>query len=292
MQRAANEMCLARLKDRGLVELMPVIVTPASGQWERREVNILTRRGNDQARRWHEDDLAEEAGGRKEGAADTDGGEDEPPPIWQPRSAGVVRAYRWSTINELYWIIDAATAIVADAGAEDVALLEWLDKFDTAARAQGKGGGKRPDQRKETPFSFVEPDGYLLFDADGVPIPLFLESDRDTEAVDSPSPNSWKTKMLRYGAMFRWWDKEYPYSVKPLVLTVTTTATRREKLRAMTKELRGKDAYWFATEDQLAAPKDLALPFPDALGPIWLAPHHDHPHALRDHLTHHRERAA
>lgn len=266
MQRAANEMCLARLKDRGLVELMPAIVTPASGVWERREVNILTRQGSDRVRAWH----------KAEGAP------------WAQRSAGTVRDYRWATINELYWIIDAATAIVAGAEREDIALVEWLDKFDAA----GKGRGKPGDKRKETPFPFVEPDGYLLLRRDGVGIPLFLESDRDTEPVESRSPNAWVRKIERYGELLRWWHRTYPHNVQPLVLTVTTTALRLKNLRTATETLGGRDAYWFTTEDALATPKDLALPFPDALGPIWAVPHNDTPHSLRDHLTRPRRRAA
>ena len=281
MQKAANEMCLERLKTLGYAELMPVYVTPADGPVERREVNLLSRRGSDMVRGWH----------KAEGRA------------WSQRSAGTVRDYRWSTINELYWIIDAATAIVADAALWDVGLVEWLDKFDTA----GKGRGKPGEKRKEVPFPFVEPDGYLKLRYGGVDLPLFIESDRDTESSDSPAANSWRTKMGRYAQLMAWWDETYPLSVKPLVLTVTTTPERVDSLLPVTRKAGNLGSYWFTTEDRIAAPKlrDLkglaseerravieAEAFPDALGAIWRVPHEPGYRSLLDHLTRPRRRAA
>lgn len=237
--KAANDMCLKRLKDNGLVEPIPLITTPREGGFKRLEVNVLTATGMAELHRIYDANNWE----------------------WKERSGAKVRGYAWQTLSELKHIADIGVALQGAALTRGLDFSDWHDTLDLQSLSKRKEVAFAGDDEDDA----VEPDGYCtVFDGERH-FGLFVESDRGTESATGGADSTWADKMRRYKLYLRdrHHDDEYfPHDALPLVLTVTTTLTRLALLKRTTEAKKGKTTYWFATEDDLAYPRD-------AFAPIW-----------------------
>jgi len=268
--KAANEVCLAPLKEAGLVQVIGYPkyhfnATIDEHPFGQHELNLLTALG---ARRLEQHYAAH--GLRYERRYTTRLRHD------------LLRA----TPHDLE-IVNAGALLSGHAGMEGWELVRWqTDRQLRGARASGA-----------TLLGNLEPDAYLVLRKENVDVPFFLEIDRETEPPDGDAPNSWKTKISKYGVYLRdhyAYDAYFPYLPhRPRVLTITTNEARLRRLQAATAAAGGENSYYFALREHLDAvierrptKKDTvrAVPFArDLLGALWLTPK-DVPRSLRDDL--------
>lgn len=244
-------MCLRRLKDLGLVEVVTTQRENVS-VLNRVPLNILTEAGAAAVVAYYADrDIAYI-------------------PRWQP----TLKDYAARTTAHALAINDAAIALAASAQEAGYTFLDWHDDLHLRAL--------RDD--KQVLLTDFWPDGFFSLGWEHRIWPFFLEIDRGTESVGSASANSWRSKMKKYGQYlkFRWRADSYflpeQYAHPPLVLTVTTGPTRLENLLEATQKAGGGKSYWFAAREWLGLDYDV-------MGPIWRAPYIDELCALREHCS-------
>lgn len=268
--RAANEVCLEPLKALGLVQVVgypkyhfnAMIDEHPFGQ---HELHLLTALG---ARRLEQFFAAS--------------GE----PYQRRYKTSLRQDLLRATPHDLE-IIHAGALLIGHAGIEGWDLIRWqTDRQLRGARTNG-----------QTLLGNLEPDACFVLRKENVDVPFFLEIDRETEPADGDAPNSWDTKIHKFGAYLK---NRYPYDAyfpymprKPRVLTITTNERRLRRLQAATMSAGGENTYYFALREYLdpviellPTKKDTARPVPfarDLLGPLWLTPT-DMPRSLRDDL--------
>lgn len=260
-------MCLRRLKDLGLVELVAVPRAQFNPQIlldpiARYELNILTARGAK---------LLQEEYTQRFGSY---------PLRWTRHLRKQARKASWHTLE----IINLGVTLLAHARLEDWELLDW----HTDAQLKGLPA-------KDCHLGALEPDAFFVLRKEECAVPFFLEIDRGTEGALGDKPNSWYAKMVKYG---RYLKERYPADpyfrdvpTKPKVLTITTSAVRLQSLLDATSQAGGENTYYFALRrdlDPLLSPRadgSTELAAPDLLGAAWDTPTSTTPVALRDHLA-------
>ncbi len=248
-RKAANEVCLRRLKDLQYVECLPIFRHTAANTFVRSEVNILTRKGHDVLRRHYE------AHGLPFASR------------WSPK----LRDFANQTLNHELAINDVAVAAIAGAEKRGLVVEVWQDDAQLQSlKEEGKVG-----------FGDFCPDGLLILRQGETRAVYLIEADRGTESVRGNAPNSWERKMRRYGSYLKHrypTDPAFPGLPQPLVLTVTTGPERLVNLLRATHDAGNRCAYWFTTREWIEPPYD----FFDL---IWKAPTLDEFVSLADHFS-------
>ncbi|MGI8482656.1 MAG: hypothetical protein ACR2OU_00140 [Thermomicrobiales bacterium] len=122
-------------------------------------------------------------------------------------------------------------------------------------------------QQGATAFTGMVPDAVFVLSlrSDGVKddhFPFMLELDRGTESIFSVRQplKDWTAKIERYLTYLAGPITQDPLwqgiARQPRVLTLTSTATRRDNLLAATAAAGGDDRFWFATYQSLLIDRD------------------------------------
>ncbi len=220
----SNRKCLLRLKDNGLIERLKVFHTHrVTGAFYQDAVNILTRAGAQLVQEHYD---AAGSGQRVR---------------WRPDLKRLTNA----TLDHELAINDLAIAAHRACWERRWELHDWHDD-DLLAR-------------RTTAFDGFIPDGFGVVDTGTRLVPVFVEIDRGTETVASPSGSTkdWRTKIERYLGYLNHRFRDDPLLAtlgyrpatldRPLVLTVTTSETRLENMLAATAAVGGDHRFLFTT---------------------------------------------
>jgi len=232
--RQVNRRTLRPLKDAEYITVLRPFLTGVTTPLARKEVNVLTATGAALVRQLYAD---EELG----------------------------RQLRWNrSLLELDNTNQAHASLLND----------W---FIVMRRAMGDGWqlrGWRDDrdlaqltQQGATAFSGMVPDAVFVLSlrSDGAKddhFPFILELDRGTESIFSVRQpmKDWTAKIKRYLTYLAGPIAQDPLwrgiAREPRVLTLTSTATRRDNLLMATSEAGGDDRFWFATYQPLLVDRD------------------------------------
>ena len=238
--KAANEMCLRRLKDHGYVEVIPVAEYASPTLLRRHEFNLLTRKG------------VEALNGQlaAKGSSVTT--------VYNPalRKSAPLTYDHTLQINNA--IANLVGAFRQRGGSVSLCLNDRTLK--SLIRAEGQ---------QRTLLNDIEPDAlFVIRFPDGVRSYL-LEIDTGTEQVRGSATNRFEQKIERYDRYFAdrfAHDPLFTGLQKPQVLVVTTGATRAKNLKEATFEAGGRQAYWFSTFEWIDVSKF------DPAGKVWLVP--------------------
>lgn len=161
-----------------------------------------------------------------------------------------------------------------------------------AARLAGLTFGHWQDDRQlalrqragETRFVNT-PDAFFVLGHGERTLGHFLEYDRGTETIIASGwgRRDWRGKVTGYGQYFGGWEQVRPLFADvavPIVLTVTTTATRLANLLAATRRAGGGGRYWYTTEGELFSGDPATF-----WEPIWRVCTDPAPRSLKDRLT-------
>jgi hypothetical protein len=229
--RQANRRTLRPLKDSELVTVVRPFLTGDTTPLARKEVNILTTRGAALVRELYE----KEELGR--------------PLRWHRQLAGIdnTNQAHAALINDWYILLRRAMN-------NSWQLRGWRDDRDLSQLTQ-QGG---------TNFSGMIPDAVFVLslrsdDTKDDFFPFILELDRGTESVLSVRHpmKDWTAKIERYLTYLAGPQRTDPLwqgiDRTPVVLTLTSTATRRDNLVEATAAAGGDHRFWFATYQSLLA---------------------------------------
>lgn len=243
-QRAVNHYCLRRLKDSGLVEVLPVMERVNRKSFTRHEVNSLT------------------SSGRKE--------------LLSLRN-------RQGDDRPLRYVTDLKGCSPHDLLVKDLIIALEVGFRDNGVTIEALYDAHQLEslnREEQTRFGEIIPDGLVIVSTHGKRKALILEADRGTEGEEAKADNAWFWKMKRYGDYFKDRRSSDPLLARlpqPIVLSVTSKGLERMQgmLRA-TAKAGGKSAYWFTCRSFLEpnryAPKD-GDSLPDAVADeLWFAP--------------------
>lgn len=176
-------------------------------------------------------------------------------------------------------INDFRIAVLLAARAAGYTVAQWRDE-SALKRAETKEVVTIATRDGRSRQEVIIPDAYFVLQVGDEKAPCFLELDRATEDVE----NRWLRKVKAYRAYFQAGRYGGPsrfeqrYGVKSIrVLTVTTSAARRDHLKALA-EREGREAtdrFLFTTFEQVTPAQVLAAP-------IWLRAGERAPQALID----------
>jgi hypothetical protein len=210
--RAANRS-LRRLKDRGWVQLVPVYLTPTPTRLRVVEVNTLTPAGVEAVRQLY----AEQSG--QEGV--------------QPLSTGVIDPVPELLPHELA-VRDALIFLSRLCEDHDLPVHWWTMETKALVASGATHLTHAPD---------------LLMVVGDRQVPLLVEVDRGTEAIQSSAVNAWATKYDRYASYLKrdyGTDPLFEGCAKPLVLVLGESPRRLANLREAIEGWGGQRAWWFA----------------------------------------------
>lgn len=236
--KAANEMCLRRLKDHRLLEVVPVAEYPTPTKLIRHELNLLTRQGAQMLKSHYEQ-------------------------LEQPYVLNWSSSLRTSaplTIDHALRLNDVlANLIGAFRQVEGEVLLVLNDRQI-----------KRQIAARQTYLGEIEPDALIVLRFGDVMTSWLVEVDTGSEPVRGMSANRFERKIERYGDYFASrfvTDPLFHGLTRPQVLVVTTSATRAHHLRTVAGEHELESGFWFSTMEWIEPPDRLAT---DA---VWLTPY-------------------
>lgn len=250
--RAANGTCLIRLKDRELITRLPINLAAASPWAFPHPVNVLTRAGLDELRRFVD---AEEI-------AD-----------FIPRPLAKKLPFR--TLDHEVAVRDVAIQFERAAIARDCDFGYWLGDEDFEEYKAAHFSGK------------MIPDGFFLLSDGERYHPQFLEIDMGSQTVASggrggtATIKDWTTKIGRYLDYLPHFgdDPLFTGLADPLLLTVTTSPKRMQSLLDASRKSGAGAECWFTTFARFVAD------WPEsALGRIWTTPESSRMTALCDRL--------
>jgi hypothetical protein len=236
-QKAANDMCLRRLKDHGFVEVVPIGHKTSPTSLGRVELNLLTKKGADYLK-----DLRRNTGSNA-------------PLYWRPG----LRLSAPLTFDHALKINDTLANLIGafrQVGGKVVGVLN-----DTQLKSSIANG--------QTYLGDIEPDALLVMRfGDGIRTYL-LEVDTGTETLRGTKVNRFERKIERYGEYLtkRFVDDPLFHGLqRPQVLIVTEGQKRAENLVTLIKEHGGRRAYWVTVSQWVTPPDYLATE------PVWLVP--------------------
>jgi len=257
--RQVNRRTLRPLKDGEYITVLRPFLTGETTPLARKEVNVLTAKGAALVKRLYAD---EELG----------------------------RQLRWNrSLLELDNTNQAHGALLND----------WFIVMRRAMRDGWQLRGWRDDrdlaqltQQGATGFSGMVPDAVFVLSlrSDGAKddhFPFILELDRGTESIFSVRQplKDWTAKIERYLTYFNGSIAHDPLwrgiAREPRVLTLTSTAIRRDNLLVATAAAGGDDRFWFATYQPLLVDRD---PGPLFWHASWMLPSGKH-QTMADFLT-------
>lgn len=149
---------------------------------------------------------------------------------------------------------------------QNVALVEWIDDDDLKHRQQanyvtlpGPDGG----QARKVP---ILPDGYFHLQTEDNQFRFFVEIDRGTIVGQSSrwDRRDWATRVRAYNAFVEGGQFAKRFGGQGMrVLTITTGESRMRNLLRVTRDVGGRNRWWFSTFDRIAPAT--------VLGPVWEA---------------------
>jgi hypothetical protein len=227
--RAANRS-LRRLKDRGWVQLVPVYLTPTPTRLRVIEVNTLTPSGVEAVRQLYAEDPARAH--------------------LQPMATGTIDPVPELLPHELA-VRDALIFLSRLCEDHDLPVHWWTMETKALLASGATHLTHAPD---------------LLMVVGERQVPLLVEVDRGTEAIQSSAVNAWATKYDRYAHYLKrdyGTDPLFEGCAKPLVLVLGESPRRLANLREAIEDWGGQRAWWFALLADLS-PVTYRLP-----GTVW-----------------------
>lgn len=239
--RQVNRRILRPLKDAELVTVVRPFLTGETTPLARKEVNVLTAHGAALVREAY---AAEELGRQLK---------------WHRSLLAIDNTLQAHAALLNDWFI-----VMRRAAGDRVTLLGWRDDRDLAQLTQQGATG----------FSGMIPDAVFVLSlrSDGAKddhVPFMLELDRGTETVFSlrQPMKDWTAKIERYltylagsQTVDALWSG---IARRPPVLTLASSATRRDHLLEAARAAGADDRFWFATYQPLLVDRDPAALFWD-----------------------------
>jgi hypothetical protein len=237
-QKAANEMCLRRLKDHGLVKTIAVPIELPKG-FGRGEINLLTKKGVEFMNAQLED---KDSPARLTFRADQE---------------------RMSMLSYPHTLkINDVIANLVGAFRQQGGVVQLVINNRRLTNMINERDGS-------TLLQDIYPDAVLVMRFGDTTRCYLLEVDRGTEGVSSSSRSSFDKKIQKYGNYFKTQFTNDPLFAgmdQPQVLIVTTGNTRAHNLMEATFKAGGRRAYWITAYEYITPP-DLT-----ATDAIWLVP--------------------
>lgn len=157
------------------------------------------------------------------------------------------------------WLLGMEAAVSAEAEARLIGgkVTTYWDDYEIRQRSKRRQDG--------IDWGGLEPDALIIIEINGVKHAMLLEIDRGFQAVASNSPNSIRTKALKYREFFiryRQYDPTLMDLKQPTVHFITKSKDRLSTIRSEIEEQKGRQSYWYSTFEWIQLPYSF-------LGEVW-----------------------
>ncbi len=233
-EKAANEMCLRRLKDHGFVEAIRV-------DNDYPEVNVLSKAGADYILEVRQSDG------------------DYRPVFWRANHKSRVPLH-----FHHHWLTNEILANLIGSFRLAGGKLEMV---------LGEDQLKSHIYTGQTFLDDIEPDGVLVMRFGSRLKSFLIEADTGSQSIYGEKSNRFELKIPKYGKYLKErfaLDPFFGGFDRPMVNVVTEKPKRVEHLKEATFKQGGQRAYWFTSLQDITPPTDSTTTL--ATDPLWLVP--------------------